>query len=194
MLCGLFPKNITNNTFCTRRTSPGCYHAPRWQWCDMIGRTRLEQYCLACSVGTLIYNGDTVTWSVGCYWYSTMVWPDRWYLFGTIWCGCYWLLLVVTVTVTVTVGTVLHDGVTWSVWQKKKFRRHFLPHRWLDSASLDCFARNSICFDHFDLHPLIILSTEPPDDQMMQVNMTQDNHQQSTHIDDKKMDEGQSYT
>ena len=91
-------------------------------------------------------------------------------------------------------GIVLHDGVTWSVWQKKKFRRHFLPHRWLDSDSLDCFARNSICFDHFDLHPLIILSTEPPDDQMMQVNMTQDNHQQSTHIDDKEMDEGQSLT
>ena len=150
----------------------GWYFSLQWRYCDLIG-------------WLLLVLHDGVTWSV------VLIWNNMVRLLLVV-TGCYYSLQ--WRWYDHLFGIVLHDGVTWSVWQKKKFRRHFLPHTWLDSASLDCFARNSICFDHFDLHPLIILSTEPPDDQMMQVNMTQDNHQQSTHIDDKEMDEGQSLT
>ena len=56
-------------------------------WNNIVWHARLVLVC------TLIYYGDTVTWSVGCYWYSTMVSPERWYLFGTIWCGCYYVVV-----------------------------------------------------------------------------------------------------
>ena len=64
---------------------------------------------------TLIYKGDTVPWSVGCYWYFTVVSPERWYLFGTMWCGCYYSLQWRWSDLIGWLLLVLHDGVTRSV-------------------------------------------------------------------------------
>ena len=69
------------------------------RWCDPIGGTYLEQNG---AVVTGCSDGMTSMFVLHFWWYnmttylvlsSTMVWPDPCDIFGTIWCGCYYVVV-----------------------------------------------------------------------------------------------------